>query len=90
MGEAHKDSLEWLAIPCARGKHEMRTNQSANGCTKVCLKKGAQYALVDGDKVYVLEGGTEYLDKFAGERVSITGVLSGETINVASVAGGQR
>jgi len=72
-----------------KGKHDMAMNQSASACTKVCLKKGGKYVLVDGDNVYVLQGQTAYLDRFAGERVTITGVLAGETIKIDSVQGGQ-
>jgi hypothetical protein len=68
-------------------KHSTSMNQSAGGCTKVCLKRGAGYALVDGEKVYKLEGGTDYLDKFAGERVTLSGMLTGNTIKVAWVDG---
>jgi hypothetical protein len=73
-----------------KGKHDTAMNQSASACTKVCLKKGGKYVLVAGDNVYALDGGTAYLDKFAGERVTITGVLTGETMKVDSVQGGQR
>jgi len=66
-------------------KHDTATNQSAAGCTRVCLKKGAKYALVDGDKIYMLDGGTDYLDKLAGERVTVSGTLNGDTISVRSV-----
>jgi hypothetical protein len=66
-------------------KHNTNLNQSAAGCTKICLKRGAGFSLVDGEKVYKLEGGTDYLDKFAGERVTISGILSGDTIKVTSV-----
>jgi len=73
-----------------KGKHDTAMHQSASACTKVCLKKGGKYVLVAGDNVYALEGGTAYLDKFAGERVTITGVLTGETMKVDSVQGGQQ
>ena len=66
-------------------KHNTSMNQSAAGCTKICLKKGGGYALVDGEKVYKLAGGTDYLDKFAGERVTVAGTLNGDTIRVTSV-----
>lgn len=71
-------------------KHDKRLKQSAAGCTKICLKKGASFALVDGDKVYRLQGSDEYLDKIAGERVSISGTLDGDTIRVSSVDGMNR
>jgi hypothetical protein len=68
-------------------KHNTSMDQSAARCTKMCLKKGASFALVDGDKLYKLSGGDEYLDKVAGERVKISGTLNGDTIKVMSVDG---
>ena len=68
-------------------KHNTSMDQSAARCTKMCLKKGASFALVDGDKVYKLNGGDEYLDKLAGERVKLSGTLNGDTIKVMSVDG---
>jgi hypothetical protein len=70
-------------------KHDTSMNQSAARCTKVCLARGGKYALVNGDKLYVLEGGTEYLDRSAGERVTVTGDLVGDTIKVTAVSGGR-
>ncbi|PYX38226.1 MAG: hypothetical protein DMG73_12665 [Acidobacteria bacterium] len=66
-------------------KHDTSMNQSAAGCTLVCLKKGAKFALVDGDKIYFLSGGDGYLNKLAGERVVVSGTLEGDTIKVSSV-----
>src|SRR5207245_5312795 len=69
---------------CA-AKHDTSMNQSAAGCTLVCLKKGAKFALVDGDKIYFLSGGDGYLNKLAGERVVVSGILEGVFIKVNSV-----
>src|SRR6266849_4474930 len=69
---------------CA-AKHDTSMNQSAAGCTLVCLKKGAKFALIDGEKAYLLSGGDEYLNKLAGERVVVSGMLEGDTIKVRSV-----
>jgi hypothetical protein len=59
-------------------------------CTRACVSKGSKYALVVGDKVYVLNATNPAdlatLDKQAGNRVSVTGTLNGETIDVSSVA----
>ena len=71
-------------------KHNSGMDQSAARCTKICLKKGAGFALVDGDKLYKLSGSDEFLDKFAGERVKISGILNGDTIKVMSVDGTNR
>jgi len=53
----------------------------------MCVARQAKYALVDSDSVYALQGGSEALDRYAGERVSLTGVLDGDTIMVTDVAG---
>jgi hypothetical protein len=60
--------------------------QSAAACTAACVKEGSAYALVVGDKVYKLTGKTDGLDKFAGEKATVTGTASGDSISVQSVA----
>jgi hypothetical protein len=68
------------------GAHHIPGQEPA-ACTRACVKQGSMYALVVGSKVYKLKGGdaTE-LDKLAGEKASVKGTLSGDTIEVASVA----
>jgi hypothetical protein len=48
----------------------MEKDKSASECTRECVKKGAKYALVVGEKVYAPDGHEAELDKLAGERVS--------------------
>ena len=65
-------------------KHQMAG--SAADCTRACIAHGSKYALVVGDKVYTLEGGDKAtLDKLAGEKATVKGTVSGDTINVTSV-----
>ncbi|MBV9608536.1 MAG: hypothetical protein JO187_03170 [Acidobacteria bacterium] len=65
-------------------KHQMANSAE---CTRACIGHGAKYALVVGDKVYTLEGGDKaQLDKLAGEKATVKGTVSGDTINVASVS----
>ncbi|MGD0568095.1 MAG: hypothetical protein ABSA78_06790 [Candidatus Sulfotelmatobacter sp.] len=66
-------------------KHSAAIGQSAADCTRACVHGGERFALVDGDKMYALEGESEALKHAAGERVTIVGTLSGSTISVASV-----
>jgi hypothetical protein len=66
-------------------KHSPEGGLSAAGCTRSCVHAGQHFALVDGDKVYVLEGETELLKQAAGERVTVIGTLNDKTISVASV-----
>ena len=54
-------------------------------CTLKCVHDGADYALVVGDTVYVLEGHRAELDRFAGGRATVRGHLNGERFTVDSV-----
>jgi hypothetical protein len=66
-------------------KHMMK-DVSAAKCTRECVKSGSDYALVVGDKVYVLKGNRSEIDKLAGERATIKGKVSGNTIAVDSIS----
>jgi hypothetical protein len=70
------------------GAHHMMSGSEAD-CTRACVSKGSKYALVVGDKVYTLDTGDKAtlanLDKAAGTSITVTGTLSGDTIQVASV-----
>jgi len=46
-------------------------------CTRSCLEMGAEYALMVGRKMYVLEGHGADLDRYAGKEVAIEGRESG-------------
>jgi hypothetical protein len=58
-------------------------------CVRVCVKKGANYALVVGDKVYTLQtsnqANLDELDKLAWEQAKVTGTANGDVITVKSV-----
>jgi hypothetical protein len=63
---------------------------SSKTCTLRCVKNmGAKYALVVGKTVYTLEGKEAELEKLAGERAKVTGVIQGTTLRVSSVASGK-
>lgn len=68
-------------------KHAMPGDPA--GCTRACVSKGSNYALVVGDKVYTLQTANKdalaTLDKQAGEKVTVTGTENGDTISVTSV-----
>jgi hypothetical protein len=59
-------------------------------CVRACVQKGANYALVGGDKVYTLKTSDkatlDELSKLAWEQAKVTGTASGDTISVKSVA----
>lgn len=53
-------------------------------CVRTCVKSGSQYALVVDDKVYALDGSRDELDKVAGQKAALTGILSNSTLKVTS------
>lgn len=71
------------------GAHHMMSG-SEGDCTRACVGKGSKYALVVGDKLYMLNTSDKNtlasLDKLAGSQAKVSGTLDGETIQVASVA----
>ena len=63
---------------------------TAADCTRTCVGKGSKFALVVGEKIYVLDttdkAALATLDKQAGKNATVTGTLDGDTITVTSVA----
>jgi hypothetical protein len=59
-------------------------------CTRTCVSKGSKYALIVGEKVYILDATDKTalatLDQQAGKNVTVTGTLNGDTIEVSAVA----
>jgi hypothetical protein len=63
---------------------------TAADCTRTCVGKGSKFALVVGEKIYILDttdkSALATLDKQAGKNATVTGTLDGDTIAVSSVA----
>jgi hypothetical protein len=70
-------------------RHDMDSDKSPAECANACVRSGAKYALVDGDKTYTLEGNAEELSRASGRRVTLLGSLKGGTIQVRSIASNQ-
>ncbi|MGA2352930.1 MAG: hypothetical protein ABSG02_00440 [Terriglobales bacterium] len=72
-------------------KHEEMPTKPAE-CTRACVKHGANYALVVGDKVYTLQtsdkAALDKLNELAGAKAKVSGDVDGTTVNVKSVAAG--
>jgi hypothetical protein len=66
-------------------KHMMPGHSEAD-CTRACVKAGSNYALVSGDKVFILKGDAKQIEKYAGKKVSIAGEVAGSSLQVASIA----
>ena len=75
-------------VTCSRcgAKHLAAFGRSASDCVRTCVHGGADFALIDGDKIYQLKGDLSMIKKVAGQRAEITGVARGNTITVSSVS----
>jgi hypothetical protein len=74
-------------VTCSQcgAKHSAALGRNASDCTRRCVRSGASFALIDGEKIYTLDGDLMTIKKFAGERARLVGSLHGNTIQVASV-----
>ena len=71
--------------------HDAMTEHGKKGndkqCTQMCLMKGAKYVFVNDGKVLMIKNqNLADLKKFAGDRVTVSGDLSGDTLTVAKIA----
>ena len=70
------------------GAKHMMDNKAE--CTRTCVSKGSNYALVVGDKVYTLnttsKAALDQLNTLAGEQAKVTGSVNGDAIEVSKVS----
>lgn len=72
-------------VMCGASHEGMPKKMTDRECTQDCASKGAQYVLVSGDKTYKLTNHASDLKAHAGERVTITGDVQGDTVRVSKV-----
>jgi len=70
-------------------KHTMLPGKPDADCVRACVKAGAKYALVVGEKVYILSGDAKQIDALAGKRARVTGAVNGNQVTVASISAAQ-
>ncbi|MGO8794300.1 MAG: hypothetical protein ACLQLC_05710 [Candidatus Sulfotelmatobacter sp.] len=84
----HKQSFTGEVGDAMCGKKHMEDTPAAE-CTRTCVSHGSKYALIVGEKVYVLDTSDKAalatLDQQAGKTARVTGVLDGDIIQVSSV-----
>lgn len=68
------------------GASHSAPSAAATKCVKSCMKGGSAAVLVSDGKVYKLKGEDAEVKSLAGENVTVTGTVDGDTITVASVA----
>src|SRR5262249_38511624 len=67
------------------GSKHMMPGKSAAECTQECVKAGASYILVSGNKSYSLSAKPQTLAPFAGKQVVIEGNLTANKIAVTMI-----
>jgi hypothetical protein len=73
-------------VTCSQcgARHPAVSAKTAADCSRTCVRSGAQFALVAGEKTYLLNGDVASLKKLAGQRARIVGAMSGNTITISS------
>jgi hypothetical protein len=67
------------------GAKHMMPGKSDAECTRACVKHGAKFAVVANGQVYVLAGKASEVGALAGQKATISGALTGNTLTVNSV-----
>jgi hypothetical protein len=83
---ANQQQLTGVVTDSMCGASHMAKDKSPAECTRMCVKQGMKYALLIGDKVYTLEGHESEVGKLAGQKATVKGTVTGETVAVQSVA----
>ncbi len=60
-------------------------DKTAAECVRACVRHGAQYALIAGERVYLLDGNLAEIDHLAGQRAEVVGLLEGDQLTVRSI-----
>ena len=68
------------------GARHTDPDQGATGCVRMCVHNGSKYSIVDGDVAYELAGDPIEINRLAGQRVVVTGVLDGDVIKVHQIS----
>lgn len=63
-------------------RHTRNSHLNSTECARECVRRGATYILVDGDRRYTLVGNNAAISQLAGERVKVTGTRRGDAIVV--------
>jgi hypothetical protein len=86
--DGHKQTFTGEVGDAMCGRKHM--DGTAAECTRTCVGHGSNFALIVGEKIYILQTSDKTalstLDKQAGKNATVTGVLTGDTIEVSSVA----
>jgi hypothetical protein len=74
-------------VTCSRcgARHPADSHETAATCSRACVRSGDAFALVDGETIYVLDGDRDLINRFAGQRAQVGGLIDGNKIRVSSM-----
>jgi hypothetical protein len=85
-GNAASSSFSGMITDAHCGaRHRRNSSKTSAECARACVRNGSHYVLVDGDKIYALQGDSTQLEKVAGERANVSGILKDNAITVKGV-----
>jgi hypothetical protein len=67
-------------------RHMRNSGMNPAECARYCVRKGAHYVLVDGERRYTLSGNDAALEELVGSRANIMGTRQGDSIVVSAAA----
>lgn len=80
------DSIKGVISDSHCGAKHASASDEDKQCVAHCLKGGQEAVLLSDGKVYKLDQtGQDKAKEFAGEKVTVTGSVSGENISVTSI-----
>jgi hypothetical protein len=83
--QANHKTLTGVISDSMCGATHMLKDKSPAECTRLCVKDGQSYSLLVGKDMYTLTGHQPEVDKLAGQTVTVTGTLNGNTFTVDSI-----
>lgn len=69
---------------CAKKDTAKAESDGHKSCAQSCVKKGSEVVLVSNGKIYELDQ-QDKAKEFAGDKVKVTGSVSGDSISVTSI-----
>jgi hypothetical protein len=71
-------------------EYTCRRNETRQSCVIDCVQSGSHYVLLVGEGSFRLSGARKNLDRYAGGKAIVTGVVKGGEIEVSSTAEGTK
>lgn len=83
---ATSDATFTGVVSCARC-HGLHARKGTNrlSCSMLCVSQDSHYVLMTGEKIYALEGDKNKIQNFAGGDATVTGHLSGDTLEETGI-----